>query len=153
MQSEHQTHHAQPADRLIRGIRNIPIRAPDRRQCKSVLFPTGRRRDGAVVEIGQQGAFITRKVVVTRLGQRQHIEFRRRARVVRKIAVDESLRIMIPVICNDTVAQALHLRDGIGSSTCGNCRQNAAQKRRHAQQYREELIFYHNASYRTQPRR
>ena len=66
---------------------------------------------------------------------------------------DESLRIVIPVICNDTVAQALHLRDGIGSSAYGNCRQNAAQKRRHAQQYREKLIFFHNASYRTQPRR
>ena len=51
---------------------------------------------------------------------------------------------MIAVICNDTVTQALHLRDGIGLRAYGNCRQNAADQRRHAQQYREELISYHD---------
>ena len=106
-----------------------------------------------VVKIGQKRVFITRKVIVARLGQRDHIEFRHRARVVGEVSVDEILRALIAVICNDTVAQALHLRDGIGLRTYGNRRQNAAKQRHHAQQYREELIFYHNAFYRIQLRR
>ena len=82
MKPEHQTHHAHAADRFIRGVGDIAVGTADRRKSEGIFFATGRGGDRVLVDVGEQGVFITGKIIIARLGQREDIEFRHRTGVV-----------------------------------------------------------------------
>ena len=114
MQSEHKTHQSQPADRFIGNVGDIAVGTARRRQRQRVFFATRGGVDLVRIEIAEQRVFIARKIVIARLRYGDRVELCAHARAVAQAIVDESLIAPAAVICDDTVAQALHLSDGIG---------------------------------------